>query len=290
MNSASNHKVAQTAPSSAAQAHHDRNYNTALYHANLIQAQKEVEAQVLLSTETLLDLPSSPTAADPSHPSLQDAALVRNSLRIFQPADYDALIEERNINKTCGYILCLRQNRVEPTPAKLRILYDKGKGSEALRVVEKAFLEKWCSDDCGRRALYIKVQLTEEPAWLRSAESSGDIVLLDESGNADVQLLEGMKNLNVVAKEQDVAAQMKALALERGDDNAPSRSFGLADLDVKEKMDSRGETPAAPNGVAGDELTSKLIEGYRPKHMKSKKSMEDAVDIEENSEDIIDFI
>ena len=282
-------KNTQSDPPSATQAHHDRNYNTALYHANLIQAQKDAETLILASTETLLDLPSSPTA-DSSHPSPKDAALVKNSLRPFQPSDYDALIEERNINKTCGYILCPRPNRVDPTSAKFRILYGKSKAPDALRIVDKAFVEKWCSDDCGRRALYIKVQLNEEPAWTRSAGSSGDIVLLDDSDEPDVQFLEGMKGLNIDAEEQHVVAQMKALAIERGDGNAPSRSFGLVEVGVKENVEPLGKTPSAPKASASGELASGSIEGYHPKSMIPEERSENSLDDDEESEDIIETI
>ena len=292
MNQKSILKKSHSIPTSAARpplSQHDRTYDTALYHANLIQAQKDAESLILASTERLLDLPSSPIA-DPTCPSPQDAALVKNSLRSFQPSDYDALIEERNINKTCGYILCPRPNRVQPTTAKFRILYAKGKGSNALRVVDKAYLEKWCSDDCGRRALYIKVQLNEEPAWLRSAGRSGDIVLLDERSNPEMQVLEGMRDLNIIAKEQDVVAQMKALAIERGDGNAPSRSFGLVDIGVKENMDCKGKTPKAPKATTNGELTSGLIEGYQPRYPILTARSEDASDDEREDEDVIETI
>ena len=280
-----------TAPSPpAARSREDRNKETALYHAQLLQQRKDVEALILSSTETLLDSPSSPTA-DPAHPSNADSTLVKNSLKPFQPSDYDSLIEERNVNKQCGYVLCPKPNRLQDTKAKYRILNGQGKGNDALRFVEKQTLERWCSDDCGKRALYIKVQLSEEPAWTRTA-TEGDFVLLEEkpeiqrAKDGKVNLIERLKNLDIGQDEKQLAAQMKALSIERGDGNAPSRSFGLAETDVREKANTSGEAfPPEPPSM--DERTDGLhgiIEGYRPKF--SEKKLRGA-DPEGDEEDIM---
>ena len=77
----------------AARAQDERNKETALYHARLLQQRKDVEALILASTETLLNLPSSPSA-DPACPSSSDALLVKDALKPFQLSDYDVLIEE----------------------------------------------------------------------------------------------------------------------------------------------------------------------------------------------------
>lgn len=250
----------------AARSREDRNRETALYHAELLQQRKETEAQILATLESLLDLPSSPTA-DAARPSIADSTLVKNSLKPFQPSDYDSLVEERNINNQCGYVLCPRPNRQENTKAKYRILQSGGKGRDALKIVERRSLERWCSDNCGKRALYIKVHLNEEPAWSRTAATSGDIVLLEDtpenegkqdSGNGLIKLL---KSLDIGQREDEVVAQMKALAIERGNGNAPSRSLGLADIREKPNTDSKIFRPdfEAENGVA-----SNAIEGYTP--------------------------
>ena len=284
------HGILKNAPSNtpAARSQEDRNRETALYHANLIQQRKDIEAQILASTETLLDVPTSPSA-DPARPSPQDAALIKNSLRPFQPSDYDALIEERNINKTCGYVLCPRPNRQENTDARYRILFGKGKGADAMRVVEKSFLEKWCSDDCGRMALYVKVQLNEEPAWTRSAAAVGNIMLLDDKPTSEVQMLEGMKNLDIAIKEEDVVAQMKALAIERGDGNAPSRSFGLAEVGVKENVNlDKGAPP--PKALTNEAKLAMAVEDYQPRAMPGYAERSESASEDEDDEDIIETI
>ena len=260
------HSILKNAVSSiSAQSRDDRNRETALYHAQLLQQRKDVEALILASTEALLELPSSP-AADPARPCLQDTVLVKDSLKTFQPSDYDSLIEERNINKQCGYVLCPRPNRQEDTKAKYRILPSK-KG-DTVNFVERHTLERWCSDACGKRALYVKVQLCEEPAWTRAGTAGGDIVLLEDERNNqkkhedDTALTEKLRSLDMGPEEDEVVTRMNALAIERGDKKAPSRSFG-AEIDVREKNVNSTAFAKASSGKAGDLEDS--IEGHTPR-------------------------
>ena len=282
---------------SPARSREDRNKETALHHAQILQQRKDVEALILASTEALLELPSSPTA-NPAQPHPQDITLVKNSLKPFQPSDYDLLIEERNINKLCGYVLCPNSNRHEDTKAKYRILHGKGRGSDSLRFVERQILERWCSDDCGKRALYIKVQLNEEPAWSRGGLSGGDILLLDDERDIQKQLeddstlIEKLSSLDVSLEEDEVVARMKALAIERGDEKAPSRSFGLAEVDVRENENLNGKAPApepsAKEGNANGGFDS--IEGYTPKFSSKKMRDSEAGNDEDEDEDMMPTI
>lgn len=271
--------------SKPARSREDRNKETALYHAQILQQRKDVEALILASTETLLELPSSPTA-DPAQPCLQDITLVKNSLRLFQPSDYDLLIEERNINKQCGYLLCPRPNRQENTKAKYRILK-----KDAISFVERHTLERWCSDDCGKRALYVKVQLDEEPAWTRVGPSGGDILLLEDKRNDQKRhedestLIEELRALDMSLEEDEVITRLKILAIERGDEKAPNRSFGLAEMNVRERGDLNSKvfapepstTVGSPGGGSGS------IEGYTPKFpRKGLKELESGNDADED--------
>ena len=261
--------------STPARSREDRNKETALYHAQLLQQRKNVEALILASTEALLDLPSSP-AADPARPCLQDVALVKTSLRPFQASDYDSLIEERNINKQCGYVLCSRPNRQEHTKAKYRIL--PGKKRNNISFVDRHALERWCSDDCWKRALFIKVQLNKAPAWTRVESSGGDILLLEDDRNSgkthehDSTLIERLSTLDMGMEEHEVVTRMKALAVERGDEKVPTRSFGLAEKDVREQRNVNSEASALePSGRMGNpDAGSDLVEGYKPRFPRKK--------------------
>lgn len=252
----------------AAHSREDRDRETALHHAQLLQQRKDVEALVLASIEALLDVPSS-VDADPAHPSPSDAALVKNLLRPFQPSDYDDLIEERNINEQCGYVLCPQNKKKQDTKARYRILHGTGKTPDALKFVPTQSLEMWCSDDCGKRAMYIKVQLNEELAWIRANSPSGDIELLEDrhSSNGAMSLVEGMTSLNVAPAEDHSVKRVKALAVERGDSSASSRPNRLGEVCIREKIiaNSRTPCPEAPGGPSPSPRGS--IEGYTPRFM-----------------------
>lgn len=268
----------------------DRNRETALHHAHLIQARKDTELLILSSTEALLELPSTSLSHPKSavDPSPSDVSFFKSSLRAFTPSDYDALVTERNINRQCGYTLCPHQNRLENTTAKYRLLRGKGHSPEALRVVERELLERWCSDDCGHRALYVRVQLSEVPAWERRGSSqSAEIRLLDEG--QDEHVIKKLTELEIGAGMDNLAERTKALAIERGDG---SNNAVRIDVDVHESNEPGNSRASAP--AISDRLSSaNLIEGYDPSRLTRKTkpdvSMEDDSD-EHEDEDIIPTI
>jgi hypothetical protein len=243
---------------------HDR--EIALYHANLIQQRKDIELEILLSTERLIDFPLSihSTAANPA-PS--DVSLFKTLLQPFQPSDYDCLIQERNINDHCGYTLCSNPRAKDGSKGKYRILGMSGKAKD-FRVVEREELEKWCSEDCARRAMYVKVQLGERPAWERTA-STRLIELLDEKKTEeeirDAQLAEDLRKLDLgnVQRERHNAE----LASERGGSGA-AMTKGLVDVFIKDKeITGAVEAPSLDQ----DDLDGRFaemhltMEGYVPK-------------------------
>ncbi|KAK0897479.1 hypothetical protein LTR91_020869 [Friedmanniomyces endolithicus] len=89
--------TAPTTTPEALQAEKDRhNYALALQHAHRIQDQKDWDLRILHAIEVLLDYPSStPVTA-------QEASNSVSLVRLFQPSDLDALIEERVIDGKCG--------------------------------------------------------------------------------------------------------------------------------------------------------------------------------------------
>ena len=259
-----------SSPVRPVRSHEERNRESALYHANIIQQRKNIEATVSASIEALLELPSS-KSADPKCPSTIDIAQVKDSLRIFQPSDYDDLIEERNINRFCGYVLCPRQNRQQETQAHYRIL--RGKGADAMKIVSTKSLEKWCSDDCGKRALYIKVQLNEEPAWTRANITKAAIDILDDdydqrnSQLSPADLEKSMKNLSVGGEEGDIIEKMRSLAIERGQMDNSGQPGTIERITVHDRSTSDVPEPAPFHadtpGNASDAHGS--IEGHVPR-------------------------
>ena len=120
----------------------------ALTHASTLQIRKSLELSILCSLTYLLDVP-------PPAP-----AVFKHHIRYFAPADYDELIEERNIFDLCGYVLCaeaVKRRTVQSRLARTR----KGEW------VDRREVERYCGDACKRKALWVRVQLSDEAAWNR---------------------------------------------------------------------------------------------------------------------------
>ncbi|KAH8808982.1 Rtr1/RPAP2 family-domain-containing protein [Xylogone sp. PMI_703] len=246
----------KSTPATSTTSKEERDRQLALYHATIIQQRKDVELEILLSTEKLIDFPEATAPYNASNPSPADAHTFKSLLRPFQPSDYDALVQERNINEHCGYTLCPNPRVRETGGGIYRILGMSGKAKD-FKVVKKEELEKWCSEACARRALYVRVQLSDTPAWEREAHSATDaeIKLLDEP-KSEVQMLS--ENLERMDLDQSNPAESRQnatnLALERGDTSRATRN-GLVNVTIKEK---EVQKPAEPPSFEDEDLTDRL--------------------------------
>ena len=259
----------------------ERNRQIALQHANLIQQRKDVELEILSAIETLIDCPS-PGQSDAALPRSSDLRLVEEALNIFQPSDFDNVTEERNINHRCGYVFCPRPNRRQNTNATFRILQSSSRGRTGLNVVPTRDLEKWCSDECGRRALWLRVQIAEEPAWERRDAKTRKFMLLDSKPDAGVESADAslsamMHSLEMGADEDTLTEMIDGLALERGDRNLSVRSTRGVEVNVVEHSPRSGKV-GSPASIKGPGL----IEGYLPKangNLLRKTSVDDSQDM-----------
>lgn len=215
----------------------------ALYHANLIQSQKNLELSILESVEMLLDFPTTKNPA--SKPSEADINEFKKNLIHFRPSDYDDLIEERNIIHKCGYPLCPMPNKLQPTKAKFRVL-DKGR-----RIVETKQLERFCGDECARRGLWIRVQLNEQPSWQRIG-ADGEV----GQGGTEyrITLLEEVKKEQRDTVDNSYKGDVKKLADQL--QNMGISGTGLSTSNGKHAAQT-GTSPSV-NGVATDRLEDQL--------------------------------
>lgn len=264
-----------------------RHLAIALHHANQIQARKDTEALILDHIETLQALPTS-TATSASSPSPTDVSTVKSALRPFQPGDYDNLILERNIDGNCGYVLCSNEHRKEDPKSKYRVVWgEKGSGSggrgREMKVVPKEKLEMWCSEECAERAMYLRVQLSEKPAWER--HETVEITLLEEARDKkqqaeqskgkgkekaveeDTELItDKIKDMDIGVSEGKSSEQReieaKNLALERGS-TAARPDVAATGLDIVEKNPD-ANTITAPTLNAADSQGG-TVEGHLPK-------------------------
>lgn len=253
----------QQAPSAADSAY-ERNRQTALHHAGLLQERKDVEAKILNSLEELIDFPTSSGHSN-AKPSTEDVTRFRELISPFQVSDYDALIEERVAASRCAYVFC-------PKPLKkgnskdnsFRLVWGSGKGNE-LQIVSSEKYETWCSKACAKRAMFIKVQLNETPAWERASVSSKtQIELLDETEDDEqISLQQHISRLTL--DDGDVEGRMKEdmeqLAYERGESTQSAKPSAVMTGKLKENLHTKA--PKAPSLAQGGR--GNAIEGYVPR-------------------------
>ncbi|CAG7958287.1 unnamed protein product [Penicillium olsonii] len=251
----------------------------ALQHAQQIQTQKDAEDVILNHILDLLDLPSSPSA-NPATPTQEDANKFKFSLIPFRPSDYDNLILERNYGDLCGYTLCPCKHRKQNHAPGGGFQFKYGpKGSgpggrgRSVDIVPQDQVEKWCSDACAERALWIRVQLSEEPVWERRGDNTrGTNILLLEEARAKRLLapaatgtvsgvVDEMNNLMLANGDRS-----RELAMERGDTSSVNRN-GRVPITLQENA-SGNHRSGAPQ-MRPDDVTGGSIEGYVPRQDRS---------------------
>lgn len=252
----------------------DQQRATALRYARSIQYHRNTQEKVLDLIINTVDLPSHPNA-DPSRPAASDVSLFKEALILFQPKDIDDMVLERNIYEKCGYAMCPRPNLKQN--GALRDQSFQSMKYRKFRLNKKEELEKWCSVECAERALFVRLQVGTEPAWLRSTPVE-EIVLLDERGrNGEAEDLVSMmqdlalkeshpidlaSSLQKLALDQSkrssVQERMLALSTERGENQTNHMSSSIV-TGIKEK-DLQSTTFAPQNPP----FASDMLEGYKP--------------------------
>lgn len=270
----------------------------AIHHARLLEDRKAAEAAIFDNILALLDYPLHPSQPPASSPHPSDTEGFAALVRMLQPSDYDDLVVERNLNgDRCGYALCPRRRRRFPGAGTYKMV---NKGRRDFDIVETRELERWCSAECTRRALWVKVQLNETAAWERAGLPELRIELYPEKdgggggasnekekpkaasaeqqqpgegkerqqqgtaiSNADLEGLAAKTPKVQLREDQDLKAaeDNAALSLERGDDVSGLPTRSV-DIVIREKtVTTQAEAPSL-----GDDLVKEdTIEGYRAK-------------------------
>jgi len=238
--------------SAEAAAQKKRHLDIAIKHALLIEHQRKTSDQVLKHIELLLDFPTSS-----STPTSTDATNFLRLVEIFQPSNFDELVEERRIDARCAYPLCANE------PRGLRL-----KDSETWKLKKGA--GDWCSDACARKGLFVKAQLGEVPAWERVPGQQAPIVLHEDDRHL-VQGADGEEDGgDVKAKQQQQqqqhvqqrVAERTELAMERGEKVASVRPDQvMTDFIVEKTLPVRSAQTATKVEFA----SATAIEGYEPK-------------------------
>lgn len=231
-------------PATAPQSDRDRkNFDLALQHAYVIQYQKDVQAKILSAIEELLEIPASSTF------TAAEAQRFTTLAQLFQPSDYDALIEERRIDGRCGYALCANAPRTVDPNRSWKL--SKGAGD-------------WCSELCAKKALYVKTQLSEVPAWERRTDEMPDVVLHED--DRDLSKASGPAITSTKATDNGnaraAAAERRDLAHERGEKATSFKPRQVMTDSIVEKTPSNSRVTSRMEPGATSHTN---IEGYEPK-------------------------
>ncbi|KAG8631582.1 hypothetical protein KVT40_000722 [Elsinoe batatas] len=230
-----------------------RNLRTALMHAEQIRSQKEASLHILSCIETLSLLPSKIPAP------AEEVAQFKTDVAIFQPSDYSALLEERNVNGFCGYTLCDNP----PKQVQKTKVWLKPEGER-----------RFCSKECARKALYVRAQLDEVPAWERRAGLNNEIRLKDE---VEVRELD----LPIRVKENVQECDTKALAEERIGKQTGKNVTLITDEIVEKQL--TGTSSGGYVKFEFDELVHDSIEGFRVSNKKLGKGKKKSEDEDDDS-------
>lgn len=230
----------------------DRFRETAIRHARIIEDQKRVKTQVADLILECFDLPGQQDSS-PANPLPADAKVFTKALSLFQPTDFDELVSERNIDDRCGYALCPNPNK--RTQHGGNKVWNR-KGGKDFKLVDRAELEKWCSEACKARGEFVKGQLSNEPAWVRDVTETR-VVLLDDVRQAN-DLASAIEDLSIEeSAKDDLEAKLKELSLERGDGGKK----GIGDIDLIERQPTEAAEPPQPT-------TQDSVEGHNPRRVR----------------------
>lgn len=228
----------------------------AIHHATILQHRKDIESEILESVILLSTYPLDRAPAySAASPAPSDVAGFKSNIRLFQPSDYDDLVEERNANGLCGYTLCAKPRRNAGPGGEWKITA----GGE---IVKRRELEMWCSQMCAKRAMYVKVQLNETGAWERAAIEDIKIDLYGEVAVEETETDRTARKLGDLKLEDQRQAMRdsEALALERG-----QRGAGSAADKIKVTLQEKDVEAPADTGVFEGQDDHLLVDGHKTK-------------------------
>lgn len=195
--------------------------------------------------------------------------------RFLTPESYDEIVNERNIEHTCGYPLCFNHPRA--TNGQYKIDYNK-KGL----LLGDPDLTKYCCKQHAKASRFYRHQLSHEPVFLRN-----DIAYMPynklpyESHTAVFEEIEAISRLSKISLAQAAVlfAQEAVLATHHLEDTESREQQAtkeqefeslvgkLQEISIKER-DPNDSNMTDMNGVENEDLVGDhtAIEGYQTKN------------------------
>lgn len=93
------------------------------------------------------------------------------SLKFINQSHFDDIVQERSIEKLCGWVLCNSEIKDAPKQQFKINLTSK-------KVFDITERKLFCSGNCYKQAMYLKEQILTSPLWLRDTEVIPEFKLL----------------------------------------------------------------------------------------------------------------
>lgn len=91
------------------------------------------------------------------------AHMLRQAAAVLQPQTYDEIVEERVVQDWCGYPLCDREPQKDQPRYRISLSQRK--------VFDQSELASYCSEACMQKSKYFRMQLSEDPVWIRDLQT-----------------------------------------------------------------------------------------------------------------------
>jgi hypothetical protein len=221
---------------------------------------------------------------DASALALRRRRLVRVAASFLEPAHYDAVVEERSVNRLCGYPVCARTLPSLHVQPKFRIAPRQGK------VYSASSSARFCCEQCAVASAFYAKQLSAVNIHLRDLTRPLLLRFIDDDTSVDAWVRDGpllnslfaRLRLERSGRTQPVVAPPAASSATTTTTPTPSgvdSTAVLADV-VREVAPERRNVAPAPV-IAGRPLA---IDGYTPKSARPRKS----VDVDDDDDDLFD--
>ncbi|EAT43556.1 AAEL005036-PA [Aedes aegypti] len=133
-----------------------------------LRKKKECNAKAQKIVETLLD-------------PVDDVDQFLVMLRDINQSHFDDVVQERAIQKICGYPLCL--NELVNIPQQKYVISLSNK-----KVYDITERKNFCSGDCYKASNFVKEQMLTSPLWLRDQEDIPEFRLLNTPSQASLSV------------------------------------------------------------------------------------------------------
>lgn len=144
---------------------------------------RKIKSDHIMQEQLLLALQKKKECNSRAHANVEkllkpkvDKTELLSSLKFLNQSHFEDVIQERAIEKLCGWVLC--NNSLSDAPKQQYKI-----NSSTKKVLDITERKSFCSGKCYKSAIYLKEQVLTSPLWLRDEEEIPEfkLLLLDDS-------------------------------------------------------------------------------------------------------------